>query len=207
MFSEDEDYCAVEPALVVPCAWDNLSLLHYKFTVRSSGVGGRRKAVFACFASLLHCSRISPVPTHPTVLPVNKDRLPQSTRTLLAQALVATSGRIFPPPPETGPAFTMFATEPRKMWCSYAVLVGFLYYWPLQTSLSASIEQSNCMWHGKTRVSSGLMISTYLVPSPLWSRMLPPNDHEMLAKTIPTNNRYGLKDFLSKRTVITTRIT
>jgi len=56
-----------------------------------------------------------------------------------------------------------------------------------------------------TCVSSGLMISTYLVPSPLWSRMLRPNDHEMLAKTTSTNNRYGLKDFLSKRTVITTR--
>jgi len=152
VFSVDEDYCAVEPASVAPCAWDNLSLLHYKFTVRSSGVGGRRKAVFACFASLLHCSRISPVPTHPTVLPVNKDRLPQSTRTLLAQALVATSGRIFPLPPETGPAFTMFATEPRKMWCSFAVLVGLLYYWPLQTSLPASIGQSNSMWHRKTHV-------------------------------------------------------
>jgi hypothetical protein len=163
-FRKTEDYCAVQPDLVTPCAWDNLSLLHYKFTVRSCGVGGRRKAVFACFASLLHCSRISPVPTLPTVLPVNKDRLPQSTRTLLAQALVATSGRIFPLPPETGPAFTMLATEPRKMRRSFAVLVELLYYWPLQTSLCASIEQSNCMWHRITHVYLQVaMISTYIV--------------------------------------------
>lgn len=121
---EDQDYCAVEPASAARCAWDNLSLLHYKFTVLSFRVGGRRKAVFACFASLLHCSRISPVPSHPTVLPVNKDRLPQSTRTLLAQALVATSGRTFVLPPETGPAFTMLAAEPKKMRCSFAFLEG-----------------------------------------------------------------------------------
>jgi hypothetical protein len=100
------------------CAWDNLSLAHYKFRVLSSMVGGRRTAVFACFASLLHCSRISSIPSHPTLLPVNKDRLPQSTRTLLAQALVVTSGRIFPLPPEAGPAFTMLVAEPKKLPCS-----------------------------------------------------------------------------------------
>jgi hypothetical protein len=141
VFWEDADYCAGESAFVGRCAWDNLSLLHYKFTVRSSRVGGRRTAVFACFASPLHCSRISPVPTHPTVLPVNKDRLPQSTRTLLAQALVATWGHIFPLPPETGLAFTMLAAEPKKMRCSFAILEGLVYYWPLQTSLYASIEK------------------------------------------------------------------
>jgi hypothetical protein len=41
---------------------ENLSLAHYKFRALSPTVVGRRAPMFACFASLQHCSRISPGP-------------------------------------------------------------------------------------------------------------------------------------------------
>jgi hypothetical protein len=91
-----------ESASAGRCAWENLSLAHYKFRVPSTIAGGRRTAdggvcLFciptALFSYIVH-------PSHETLLPVNKDRLPESTQTLLAQAVVVTSARIYPLSPE-----------------------------------------------------------------------------------------------------------